>query len=218
MALGWRKEYLRYREFFMNIVALYKKRWDLRAFLEILLSLGTVSFFIVFALKPTVLTIAELYKEIQTKKETVAKLDEKIKNLTIAQQVWARDEAKISLSKTSVPSSPVPESYVRQIEGLAAQNGISLLGISVGEVTLVGETKETAAEETDLAPLPEDASAVTFSVSITGAYQQLFSFLAGLENLRRPLKIDAVSITSSENEEGIIKQILLVSGRVPFLK
>ena len=39
MALGLRKDYLRYKSYFLNIVSLYKRKEDLRMFLEIMLSL-----------------------------------------------------------------------------------------------------------------------------------------------------------------------------------
>ena len=62
MATGWRGQYIRYRGFFLNIVDLYKKRADLRAFLEVILSISTVTIFLLFALKPTMLTIVSFVK------------------------------------------------------------------------------------------------------------------------------------------------------------
>lgn len=218
MALGWRKEYARYRDFYLNIVSLYKKRQDLRIYLEVILSLTTVSVFIALALRPTVITISELYKEIENKEDIVTKLDEKIKNIGLAQETFTQEETKIALTKTSIPGTPVPESYVKQIEGLAIQNNLSLLGVSVGEVTLVGVAKKGSIQETELTSLPEGANGVTFSISVSGNYQQLFSFISGLETLRRPLKIDNLSITTSKTQEGTNRLVLLVSGRVPYLK
>ncbi|MEJ2441504.1 MAG: hypothetical protein P8Y06_01110, partial [Patescibacteria group bacterium] len=81
MALGWRKDYLRYRSYFLNIVGVYKQRKDLRMFLELLLTLVTVSFFAAFALRPTLLTIIELLKEIDTKEETLTKMSTKIQEI-----------------------------------------------------------------------------------------------------------------------------------------
>ncbi len=80
MALGWRKDYLRYRSYFLNVLNLYKRKEDLRMFLEIMLSLSAISFFSIFALRPTFLTIATLLKEINAKKGTIITMDTKIKN------------------------------------------------------------------------------------------------------------------------------------------
>ena len=81
MNQSWRREYLRYKSYFLNVMGRYKERADVKVYLEILLSLATISVFAIFALRPTILTIAGLLKEIETKKETLAKMDEKISNL-----------------------------------------------------------------------------------------------------------------------------------------
>ena len=216
MALGWRKEYLRYREFFLNISALYRRNQDLRMFLEVLLSLGTISFFAFFALKPTLITIVELYKNIQTKQDLVNKMDTKIQNISAAQAIFDSEAARISLTESSIPDLASPETFVRQIEGLAISNSVNLLGVSIGQVTLVGEEKKSSTSETDIAPLPEGARALTFSVSVNGSYPALSRFLSELENLRRPIKIDNTGLTSAQTEQGS-ELVLLVSGRVPYL-
>jgi len=216
MALGWRKEYLRYREFFLNIVALYRRNQDLRMFLEVLLSLATISFFAFFALKPTLITITELYRNIQTKEALVNQMDTKIQNIAAAQAIFDSEAARIPLTENSVPLLASPETFIRQIEGLAITSSVNLLGVSVGQVLLVGEEKKTPTSETDLAPLPEGARALTFSLSVNGAYPALARFLSELENLRRPIKIDNTGLTAAQTEAGT-ELVLLVSGRVPYL-
>ena len=44
MAVGWRKDYTRYQRYFLNLFAVYKNRDDVKAFLEIVLSLATITF------------------------------------------------------------------------------------------------------------------------------------------------------------------------------
>ncbi|MFZ5932484.1 MAG: hypothetical protein ACOYT7_00120 [Patescibacteria group bacterium] len=214
MALGWRKEYLRYKEFFLNILAVYKQKEDLKMFLEILLSLATISFFAVFALRPTLVTIAALVKEVKSKEEIVAKLDTKIQNLQTAQSILESEITRIPIIEDSVPSSAFPETFVRQLEGLATKNGVSLLGISISQITLVGEVKEQ--KEEGITPLPEGAFAMPFSVSVAGDFVKLSSFLNDLEKIRRPISIDTTGITVSETEEGKVL-VILVSGRVPYV-
>ena len=216
MALGWRKEYTRYKDYFLNIVAIYKQKQDLKMFMEILLSLATVSFFAVFALKPTLVTIAGLAKEINSKEETVAKLDTKIQNLTTAQTILDQELTRLPLIEEAVPQAPSPETFVRQIEGLAVKNSVSLLGISIGQVTLLGESKGPKKADTGLAPLPEEAKGVSFSLSIAGEYSRLAAFIADLEKLRRPIAVDSTGISTSETDEGKVL-VVLVSGRVPYI-
>lgn len=216
MALGWRRGYLRYKSYFLNVIVVYKRRKDLRMFLEVILSLATISFFAVFALKPTLLTIAELTKEIKTKEETVAKMNEKIQNLERGQQIYTQEQTRISLLKDAIPSAPVPDSFVRQIEGATTKHPITILGMSIGEVTLVGEEK-VQRKDGDLEALPGGARGITFSISATSNYLNLAAFLSTLQDLRRPVKIDAVTINSSETDIGKFI-VLVITGRTPYLR
>jgi Tfp pilus assembly protein PilO len=216
MALGWRKDYLRYRSYFLNIVNVYKRRQDLKAFLELILTLAAISFFALFALKPTLLTIIELLREIEKKEETVDKMNTKIQNLQQAQTLYIQEEARIKLLETTVPGNPAPDLFVRQIEGLATSYPVNLLGITIGEVTLLGEEKEKRSKS-ELEPLPEGSKGITFSISIAGSYQGVVNFLSALEDIRRPVKIDALNILSPQLEE-TQNLILVVTGRTPYLK
>lgn len=218
MALGWRREYLRYRSFFLNIVNVYKQKRDVRMFLEILLSLATVSIFGLFALKPTVLTVTELIKSNRAKQETLNKLDAKIDNLQAAQVAYEGEGARINLVDTSVPKDPTPESFVRQIEGLSSKNAVGLLGVSLAGVRLAGPEDKVKRTSSELEPLPEGAKGLAFNLSVAGDFAGLSSFLTDLENLRRPIKIDSSSITSAETEEGARMLVLAVAGRTPYLE
>ena len=215
MALGWRKEYIRYKEYFLNVLTIYKQKEDLRMFLEILLSLATVSFFGAFALRPTLVTIAALLTEINSKEEIVAKLDTKIQNLAVATSLMESETTRLPFIEDAVPTSASPETFVRQFEGLAAKNGINLLGVSLGQVRLLGEVKKVPPEE-GVTPLPEDALGISFSISLSGNYSELLGFLADLEKLRRPLAIDTTGITATETDEGKTL-VILVSGRAPYI-
>ena len=217
MALGWKRGYLRYRSYFLDIINLYKKRQDIKMFLEILLTLTTISFFTVFALRPTLVTIIALVKEIKAKEETVAKMDTKIQNLREAQAIFTKEQARINLLNEAVPDQPSPETFIRQIEGLAAKHAVNILGATIGEVTLLGPEKLRKSSFEEEA-LPEGAGSLSFSLSVTGNYQALVNFLTELEALRRPIKIDSTNISSSTNQDGQEQIIFVITGRAPYLR
>lgn len=215
MALGWRGQYLRYREFFLNITDLYKKRADLRAFLEVILSLTAIVIFLVFALKPTALTIISLLKEIKEKQTTIGGLDEKIKNLKTAQDVFATYQVSIPSIDKAVGTTAMPNVISNQTTGLAAKDSVEILGISIGQVVLVGPipVKKSSRE---FKPLPESASEMSISISVKGSYSNLMAFSRDFENLKIPVKIDSFTINSSTTEKGKII-VAVLAGRVPFL-
>jgi Tfp pilus assembly protein PilO len=215
MATGWRGQYYRYRDFFLNVVSLYKRRKDLRAFLELALSLSTVIIFTIFALKPTILTIISLYNQINGKRETLNLLNQKISALQKADNIFSQNQNFIPNVDAAVFSNPEPDTVSRQILGLAAKDEVSLLGISIGQVMIIGKNS-TAKNSSDIKPLPENAQAMPVSISLKGNYSNLLTFIKDLENLRIPIKVDSLTISASQTQEGgVIVGIITV--RVPFL-
>ena len=215
MALGWKGQYYRYREFFLNISSFYKQRADLRAFLEIILSLTTIIIFLLFALKPTVLTIISLLQEINTKQSTIVTLDQKIKDLDTAQTVFTQNQASIADVDVAIGTNPQPDLILQQIEGLANKDSVTLLGASVGQIILVGTTPAKKSS-TDIKPLPNGANEMPISISIKGDYPSLIAFMTDFENLRLVTKIDTFTINSTVSDKGQ-SIVAVVSGRVPFI-
>ena len=211
----WRTDYSQYRRYFFDIVSLYKRRQDLKAFLEILLSIGTITLFVGLAIRPTVVTISQLLTEIKNKEETIAQMDTKIKNLQIAQSLLTQNVNQIALLETAVPAKPIPEQELRQIEGLAKKSGVSILTLGSGEVALIGEAS-AAKVAAELKALPEKGKYFTITGSFTGDFSSLLSFLKDLENLRRPIYLDKTTFTSVVTATA--RQIVLsISGRVVYL-
>lgn len=185
-------------------------------FLEIILSLVTISFFSIFALRPTFLTISTLLKEVSTKKETIAKMDAKIKNLQTAQSILNQESLRIPILELSIPTFLQPQRFVYQIEGVGSTAQVQVLGITVNETPLKGDSPAENQEAKTDSNFPADANSAGFSISTTGSFQNLFSFLKNLENLRSPVKIGVLGISLSKTEQGNVLT-LVVSGEVPYL-
>ncbi len=215
MALGWRKGYVRYKSFFFNVYRVYKSRADMKMFLEIILSLVTVAFFASFALRPTALTITQLLQDISAKEETVAQMDKKIEGLAAAQKIFEREIKRIELLNQAVPDTPTPETFARQLEGLAAKHGITFNSLAMDDIVLVGKPPQVFSDRQDITDLPGNAGEIPFSLSAIGGYSNISTFLTDLENLRRPLKIDQATMSIAEIEAGKTLS-LAVTGRIPY--
>lgn len=215
MATGWKGQYFRYRDFFLNIVSLYKQRRDLRAFLELILSLSAIIILSVFALKPTVLTIVSLYKEINSKRDTLGLLNQKISALQTANAVFDQNKNSIPTVDAAIFTNPEPDTVSKQILGLASKNGVNLLAVSIGQIMVLGKTNITKGS-TELTPLPENALSMPISISLKGSYPSILAFIKDLESLRIPAKLDSLSISSSQTQEGSII-VGIITARIPFL-
>ena len=215
MKQGWRGQYYRYRGYFLDILNLYKKRSDLRAFVEVILSLSTITIFLVFALKPTALTIISLVKEIKGKQIMISGLNQKISDLSKAQTLFAQNQDSIPNIDIAVETKPEPDTVSKQIIGLSAKNSVNILGLSVDRVTLIGKPVLVNVVSGSK-PLPGNAQEMSVSINIQGDYLNMLSFISDFENLRIASKIDLVGFNSSELN-GVKVINLLVSARVPFL-
>jgi hypothetical protein len=215
MALGWRGQYFRYREYFLNVLDLYKRRADLRAFIEIILSLSTVTIFLVFALKPTALTIVGLVQEINEKRATLVTLNQKINDLTSAQAVYAQNKDLIQGVDTAIPTKPEPDVISKQVIGLAAKDSVNILGLSIGQVTLMGK-EASVKRASEFKPLPGGVREMPISINVQGDYPALLSFISDFENLKIASKIDLVGVSaSSTGGQSVI--VTLISARIPYL-
>jgi len=218
MATGWKKEYTRYKTFYLNILESYKKRPVTKVYLELFLTLATITLFSLFALKPAILTIVELLNNIETKEETIAKMDTKIANLQQAQSIHTQELSRIALLDTAIPKNPSPDTFSQQIEGAAAIKNSGLMGISIESTKLVGSDEQRKAKK-DEEVLPHGALGISMSLNFTGNYQSLYDLLSTLEFMRRPIKIMTLNFTRPSTDlfgPDILN--LSISGQAPYLK
>ena len=213
---GRRAYSLQYHEIFQNIYLTYKKRDDLKMFMEIILSLATIIFFLIVVLRPTSFTIAKLITDIQGKEDTLSIMNKKIDNLTRAQTLYDSESSRISLLTTAVPSQPFPQTYVRQIEGLGAKNSITIDSMTIEEVALLGKEK-TQKKANSFKEISEDTKALSMGFNVSGVYSSLTNFIFELERLRRPILLQSflMKIATTESESSGI--VLSVTGQAPFI-
>lgn len=216
---GWRKNYLRYKSFFLNVSTQYKERADIKVYLEILLSLITITIFSVFALRPTLITIAQLIKEVETKKEALAEINSKIQKLSQAQIIYDQQRKNISLLNSAVPDKALPHVIARQIEALTSKNNVEILRVNLGEAQILAaqDTNNTSSTQNQISPKQEFEISLQTEVNIEN-YQNLLNLISDLEKLRMPIKFDSLSLSSKENEKDNTKKVsLFLSGKMPYL-
>ncbi len=215
MASGWRSSYYRYKQLFLNVSATYKKRSDLRAFLEIVLSLIAVIIFVVFALKPTALTIISLVQQIKEEKKVLTSLNQKVSDLQKASTLLTQNQMFLDNINLAISTTPSPDIFAKQILGMSAKNNVELMALSINEVVIIGNTKKIVSKETE--PLPENANEIGYSISIKGGFANINTFLKDIENLRTISKIDSLTISSSISDSGRVI-VAVISGRIPYLE
>ncbi|CAN5341710.1 hypothetical protein BH10PAT1_BH10PAT1_1930 [soil metagenome] len=176
-----------YRKYFLNIIVLYKQRRDLKTYLELLLSIAAIAIFMVFAIKPTIITITDLITKINTEQVTSDALDIKIKNLGIAQSTFNQNQDGINLLSQAIPNGPDVASYVRQLQGVAAKESAQIISLTVSQTDLSNKVGSGSAQM------------ITTTVTASGDYGNLQNFIKDVESLRRPAIIENINLVAESS-------------------
>jgi len=201
MAFNWQTEFYRYRHYFLNIRRFYQQR-RVRVYTEIVLTLLTTSFFLFFAVKPTLVTIAALIKEIKDKRMVAQKLGEKINSLSTAQNEYFAIEKDLYLIDQALPKDSQISLLVRQLEFLAFAHGVSLERVQYSTLKLKGKPEKEGFQE------------IEFKMALTGGYRNLKNFLGSLNNFRRIIYVEGFNFKKGKSEEILT---LNISGKTFFL-
>ncbi len=201
---NWQTEYHRYRRYFTDLSGFYQNK-KARTYGAIILSLLTVTFFIFFAIRPTLKTIAQLIRQTGDQKTVSAELEKKINNLSEAQKSYLVIEPELLLIEEALPQKAEVALLTKQIETLARQSGIAIVNLRFNEVNLSGDQKNTKGEKQE----------VKFSFNALGDYPHLKSFLRDLMNLRRIVLVEAFSFQTGKSESNILS--LNLNGQAWFL-
>lgn len=156
--------------------------------LSIILTLMALCLFGLFAINPTLSTIAKLRKEISDNEIVNQKLEEKISALNSLQQAYSRLESDIPTVLASIPKSPFVPLFIAQIQSLAKRSNIQVSQLQSSQVDLFKEDGES-----------KKYYAYSFSLSGDGTYEDITEFVENLTNMQRVVGVDVSSINNAEN-------------------
>ncbi|KPJ70337.1 hypothetical protein AMJ51_02265 [Microgenomates bacterium DG_75] len=203
MDISTPERYRRYRRYFTDVGTLYKRK-KARVYTGIVLSILTVAFFSFFAIRPTLVTISGLYKEIKDKRTLVAEMDQKIENLTRAQVNYNQIKDELYLIEESLPQNPELPTLIKQLEALTRLNSVNFESIRFEKTNLQGEEEKKETQD------------VGFNLTVSGDYSNLKQFLNSLDTLRRIILVENFAF-QSETEEEIQILTLTVSAHANYL-
>lgn len=210
----------RYQKYYQRLEPMFKNR-QTQAYTMVILSLITIAFFGMFAIRPTLKTIATLHRQIEDKEELNQKLEEKITALIAAQETYQQMETNLEKIYSLMPVEVEFPSLIRRLELVSVANSALISGIQVDEVFLynkdgtaapgaptVEEIQETtdatlneAVEDaaTDVTATPTVPSAasrldIKFTVSYQGDYLNIVNLLNQLTRMDRLVTINSFAL------------------------
>ncbi|MCX6724676.1 MAG: type 4a pilus biogenesis protein PilO [Candidatus Shapirobacteria bacterium] len=185
----WQTEYHRYRRYFTDLGRFYQTK-KARTYVGIILSILTVTFFVIFAIKPALATIAQLIKQTKDQKLVVGELEKKITSLSQAQNEYLAVESDLYLVDEALPQESQVPLLIKQLETLAYQSGVDIGRLRINEVDL----KKTDSPKTEKQPL-------SFNFTALGSYANLKNFLSSLSTLRRIILVESFSFQKGTDEK-----------------
>lgn len=156
-------------------------------FTTLALTLIALSVFGVFAIGPTLSTIASLQKQLVDSQFVDRKLQEKITNLSLLQQQYQALTNDLPLILGAIPQTPTVTLLFAQLQSLASVNDVTLTRVQVSQVDL----SQTAAT-------PDQPSFI-FSLEATGGKNALLEFLISLTNFERIITIDTYAFANDSD-------------------
>lgn len=178
-----------------------------RVSLELFLSVAAVLFFALFAIRPTLLTMSDLIKEIEDKRKLDDQLTQKIASLSSAQGEYLRLENRLYVLNDALPDDPRLMDVIKTIERIASDRNTAISFLTVNEVPDIPTepiNSETAKRQQ-----------LTVALTLNGDYMSIRQFIEDLKNTRRTFIIDTVIFSLSE-ERGVPALKATITLGIPY--
>ena len=173
------------------------------AYLYIIFSFIALSFFGLFAIGPTITTIADLNKQYDEGKVALKQLQDKNAALKSLSAQYLDVQSKLPLIDNAIPRSPKVADLLRQIESLSLTNNLVVEKLDTGLMEIFPAQNVNS-------PI----FSFTFSVAVIGSEADINSFVSQIINMGRIVGIDKLA-TGKQQDERFSASI---TGRAFFYK
>jgi len=174
------------------------------ASLWVIMTLLLMIVMVVTALKPTLTTIADLWGQIEQRRDTIKKLDLKITDMQTVSGILSKQQGNFELLNEALPGGPEWETLAGYLEDSASNSGAKIISMSWGVIPVSGNipVKTDEPVKNNATSIPEGTKAITFKIVCGGEYPQIREMARRIENLRRLSIITGFSI--GRNQEGLL--------------
>jgi len=154
-------------------------------------------FFAVFAIRPTLLTMSDLIKEIDDKKTLDQALTQKVAALSTGQNEYLTLQSRLVVLDEALPPDPKLVEALKIIEKVASDNSISISSLGVPKLPQVNDqiidpnTSPTLTRQN-----------FNFTVNVVSDYANIRTFVAALQATQRMIIVESINFTINEELSG----------------
>jgi len=180
------------RDLFITLQQFYQKPIA-KVSLELFLSIATILFFAIFAIRPTLLTMSDLLKEIEDKEKLDKQFSQKIAALSTVQPLYLQLQDQLSILDDALPSNPQLIYSLKVIEKIASDVHLVISSINVVKIP-----EEKINQDNVIALTSFEKIDVPLIISISGDYSSIRQFVESLKEYRRSFVIDTIIFSTKE--------------------
>lgn len=169
-----------------------KKRQENQKFLrsvEITATFVLISFFMIFAIRPTILTISSLVGDIKSKQLLKTQLKTKIDKVIAAQDAFSQVQERYQIINDSLPDHPQYYQAADQIQKSSQDVGLDISTLTYG---FQNSTKKT---------IDPNVKLYTISLNVDGRFNAAVNLISELLKNRRLINIDSLSVGVTQSSK-----------------
>ena len=159
------------------------------SYFTITLSLLSLSFFGLFAIRPTLITGFSLMKNVSDQKKLNVDYENKITSVIRAQSEYELIRNNLPLIERAIPDRAQFQSLAYSLEEIAQQSELVINQLQIDGVPVSAEKPSDTLKE------------YKFNLMANGSFESAFSFITHLINLRRIVTIQSLELIQDSNAE-----------------
>ena len=178
--------------YFENVIDLKNKRTI--QFTYLVLTIIALTFFGLFAINPTLTTIAKLERELDDNQFVDDQLQRKIQNLSSLQTSYAGISNDLPMIESSIPKNPQAPILIAQVQSVAKTNNVTLLSTQVFPVEL-----------NQYAKTDKSQSAFSFIILGEGTKSSISDFVDRMSKMQRVISLDQITLTKRADSSDLLQ-------------
>lgn len=185
-------------------------RPEIRASVEIILSVFAMAFLLMVVVRPTMGIVAELQKKITDQDLVDKKMTSKITQLARAKNDLTTFGSQLDLFTKAVTDDSETSELAKRLSLIVQESGLTVNAFSIGSVPILGKKINLGNKDTKVAGVdpnkPKQISGTKIaytevSFDLWGSQKQTLDFLSALEKMDRVVKLTNIDIKREEQKD-----------------
>lgn len=210
MALNYKSSLSRYRRYLQVV----QSQPLFATSLWVIFSLVLLIVLLVLALRPTLITIADLMSKIQQQREISARLEDQILVVQEALTNLGGVRDQVYLLDLGLPKDALWDKLAENLYGMASVSGVTLEDVIVNKVPLTPSELVEKKQESIKTSTPRGIFPIRFTVVANGDYEQVKKMVELVEKMGRVSIINSMKIETPK-EGGFKVTIQAETGYLP---